>query len=181
MGNKNLILIMLVTMIWISGCGPPYDYREGSCISTTTDTFEGYTRTEIWAVGDLNLIKGLHGWDSRAKLTAVKDVYHNGMIRYVLQYYHPGKFIYPERLIFLIDGERHKFNFQDSKRDIGYGSLSDEWAWVSIEPSFLEKIANANTIQVRIVRSNGSMDYYFNERYHYCFKRFYEECVLPSQ
>jgi hypothetical protein len=58
---------------------------------------------------------------------------------------------------------------------------SFEWTWVNVEPSFLENIANATEDKFRVVGSDESIDYIFNEKYNYCFKRFYDECVLPSK
>lgn len=179
MRNKNLILIISLIPIWFSGCGPPYDFREHVQLITTTDVFEGYTKTEIHRMGSLERIDGF----SSDRLIPKKYVFEDGITIYRLRYqhiYYPGKALYPERLIFLIDGERHRLNFDGSERQYGE-VVGDEWAWVDVKSSFLEKIANADRIQFRVVGSNESIDYFFNEYYQYYFKFFYKECVLPSE
>lgn len=181
MGNKNLILIMPLTVIWISGCGPPYDFREHVQLRTASDAFEGYTMTYIHGSGTLDRIDGLI---DHAYLIPRKFVYENGTVTFNLQYQksiHPeGNALYLKELIFLIDGQRHRLRFTGSKRshsDVG----GDEWGFVDVTEEILENIAYASDVSLRVVGNDGSIEYHFNERYHYCFKRFYEECVLSSE
>lgn len=179
--------MILLTVICISGCGPqePYDFRKDFHLLTSTDEFEGFTMTEISGMGYLERIGG---WNSFELLLGRKYVYESGRVTYTLLYqrrYSPGDSLHPEELIFLIDGEKYRLKFAGSKRD-GYFSSSgfyhgDEWAWASVSRAILEKIANASEVKFRVVGFNKSNEYKFNERYFYCFKRFYEECVSPSQ
>ena len=45
----------------------------------------------------------------------------------------------------------------------------------------IKKIADAKKVSFSVEGSNKVIDYIFNERYLYCFKRFYKECVLPDE
>lgn len=181
---RNQLFLIVLTVIWISGC-EPYDFRKDIYLTSNTDKFEGYTETYIWGMDWLENINGGHYPDY---LIPKKILFENGDIIYRLRYehdYHSLEGLYPEQLIFLLDGERYRLNFSGSNRD-GYFSdygtyFGKEWAWVNVESSFLEKIANANEVQFRVVGSDESFEYVFNERYRYCFKRFYNECVLNSQ
>jgi len=177
MTGKSSISIIFLTAIFISGCGEPYDFRNNIHFVTKTDTFTGTTTTSM--AGRLSNLCTVDGYYRHSdKLSAQKYISEDGTETYTLLYQQNYEALFPQELLLLIDGERYRLRFHDSRRD---RVLHEELAWASVKPSILEKIANASEVKFRLVCINESVDYRFDESYLYYFKHFYEECVSPSQ
>jgi hypothetical protein len=177
--NNNLamiktcnILIIVLAAIFICGCGNPYskDFR-----LTTFDEGKGYTAIELSGTGGLQSVDGS---DSGDYLVARKYKYNNLPIYYQLlyQYHSESDNLHPERLVFLIDKQKYVMTFLGSDK-----SNNKELAWITVETPFLEKIAKAKEVLLRIEGTSKSIDYVFNKKYLYFFKRFYKECVLSDK
>ncbi|MBN1974079.1 MAG: hypothetical protein JW787_10605 [Sedimentisphaerales bacterium] len=170
MSNRYLILIASLTAILIFGCGDSYNFAKDYRF-TTSDEVQGYTTIELGGMGGLKLADGRSSDDY---LIVQKYNYKSLTVYYRLLYQHnfPGDTLSPERLIFIIDKQRYILTFLGSDKSGFF-----ERAWVLAELPFLEKIANANKVELRVEGSSKSIDYVFNKRYLYFFRRFYKECV----
>lgn len=173
MRNKYLILIMPLLMILISGCGDKYKFAKDFQL---TNINEGKVETSI-ELGGMDGLQLANGNSSDDYLIPRKYKYGNLTIYYRLLYQRNtiGYNLSPQRLTFLIDGQRHILTFSGSDK-----SDTSEWAWVIIEPVFLEKIANAKKVLLKIEGKDRDINYIFNKKYLYFFRRFYKECVLPD-
>jgi len=173
MYKRHFVLIISLTAIWISGCGG-YDYRKDYQL-TTIEEAEGYTAIELNRMGELQLVNGSFTDDC---LIVRKIAYESITVYYRLIYQRPSSVpdLNPKRILFVIDGQRYIFSFLGSDRSDIY-----KRAWVTLEASFLEKIANAHEVKFSVEGSDISIDYKFNKRYLYSFRRFYRECVLPAK
>ena len=167
--NKNIFIsITVLAAIFICGCSNPYskDFQ-----LTTVNEGRGYTAIELNGTGGLQLDDGSISDDY---LIVRKYKYNNLTIYYQLlyQYHSASDNMHPERLIFSIDKQKDVINF------LGSGISNDkEMAWVIVEPPFLEKVAKAKEVLLSVDGTTESVDYVFNKKYLYFFKRFYKECV----
>jgi hypothetical protein len=166
------ILIIALFAAFICGCANPYskDFR-----LTTFDEGKGYAAIELSGTGGL---QSADGSDSGDYLIIRKYKYNNLPIYYQLlyQYHSASDNLHPERLVFLIDKQKYVMTF------LGSGiSNNKELAWVTVETPFLEKIAKAKEVLLRIEGTSKSIDYVFNKKYLYFFNRFYKECVLSDK
>lgn len=164
-------LIMPLLLISISGCSNfSKDFQ-----LTNIDEGKSETSIELSGMGGLQFADGS---PSNDLLSVRKYMYSNLTIYYRLLYQRNsfGNNLSPQRLIFLIDGQKYIIAFLGSDK-----SAASEWAWVIVEPPFLEKIAKAKKVLLTIEGSDKSIDYTFNKKYHYFYKRFYKECVLPKK
>ncbi len=172
MVNKYFILMAFLAAICMSGCGDPYskDFR-----LTTIDEAAGYITFELSGLGALQPVSKNPSDDY---LVLRKYTYKSLTIYYRLLYYHhiSENLLNPKRLVFIIDNQRYILPFLGSGKSDNY-----ELAWILAEPEFLEKIADAKKVNVSIEGSEKIIDYSFNKRYHYFFRRFYKECVLPEK
>jgi hypothetical protein len=169
MNYKHVILIVSFTAFCISGCSEPYakDFK-----LTTTDEAAGYATIEL---SGMDALQPVRTRPSDEYLIIRKYTYNSLTIYYRLFYYSriSANLLNPKRLVFIIDNQKHILPFLGSGK-----SDTNEWAWVNIEPPFLEKLANAKAINVSVEGSEKTIEYKFNKRYLYFFKRFYKECVL---
>ena len=163
-----------MTTILICGCGDPYGFSKDFQL-TTIDEAKGYTVIELSGMGELPLANGSPTDDY---LIVKKINYYSLPVYYQLlfQRHSSTNYLSPKRLVFLIDKQRYILTFLGSDK-----SDTSEWAWILVEPSFLKKIADAKKVSFSVEGSDKTIDYIFNERYLYCFKRFYKECVLPDE
>ena len=112
-------------------------------------------------------------------LSARRLVSEDGHTTYLLDYQGYTQ-LSPREFMLLVDGERHRLSILDSKRK--YDSMYVS-ACAYVSPLILKHIANATEVKLRVVGYSSNCEARFDERYHYYFKRFYEECVLghPSR
>jgi len=174
MRHKQFILTMSFVTIILSGCGVPLKYSKDFEL-TNINEGKGETSIELSGMGELPLYDGSFSNDI---LTVRKYMYGNLTIYYRLLYQHElfNKSMSPQRALFVIDGQRYILTFLGSQK-----SDSLEWAWINVEPSFLKKIADAQEVLLKIEGSDATIEYAFNKKYLYFFKRFYKECVLTEE
>ena len=174
MRKKHSILILSLICIFLFGCGNANNFKKDFELVNINEGNSG-TSIELNGMGGLPLANGRISNDI---LTARKYLYGNLTIYYRLFYQRmsAGYNISPQRITFLIDGQKYIVAFLGSDKSDG-----SELAWVNVEPSFLKKIANAKEVLLRVEGTDRAVDYAFNEKYLYFFKRFYKECVLSEK
>jgi hypothetical protein len=174
MGNKHVILIASLTAICVCGCGDPYGFSKDFRL-TTIDEAAGYATIELSGMGTLQPVSARPSDDY---LVIRKYTYKSLTIYFRLLYSRriSANLLNPKRLIFSIDKQKYILPFLGSDK-----SDNNEWAWVTVEPVFLEQIAGAKAVNVSAEGSEETIQYSFNKKYLYFFKRFYKECVLPQK
>lgn len=88
-----------------------------------------------------------------------------------------------ESLICLVDGQRIGFTGKGSSnyRIVGPGGFVIEQATYDVTPQLLEKMANAKTINVKIIGARCFSERFFTQQNLNNFKRFVSEYVTPYQ
>ena len=160
--------------MFVFGCGDNYKYSRDFKLTHVSEK-TGETSIELEGIGGLQLADGSLSNDS---LSVRKYMYGNMTIYYRLLYQRNsfGYDLTPQKITFIIDGQKYIMFFLGSDK-----SKTLEWAWLTVESPFLEKLAKAKNISLTIEGSGIAIDYTFNKKYLYFYKRFYKECVLTEK
>ena len=167
--KKVSVIFMSVFLI---GCGAAMiggtrgDYYEGR-IGQSVDEFEGYSSTFV------NLAMPSFSYMAEITLRFEKVSRKNKPTTYVMSsYLYQDDWLFVKKLKIKLDDKMYEFDSVKDSRNVLNGGYIEELNYYAVDRDFIEKMANAATVSIRLVGKDNYMVMDYKDKHSDLLKNF---------
>jgi len=167
--KKISVIFMFVFLI---GCGAAMigglrgEYYEGR-IGQSVDEFEGYSATFV------NLAMPSFSYMAEMALRFEKVAQKNKPTIYVMSsYLYQNNWLFVKKLKIKLDDKMYEFDSVKDSRNVLNGGYIEELNYYAVDRDFIEKMANAATVSIRLVGKDNYMVMDYKDKHSDLLKNF---------
>lgn len=167
--KKISVIFMFVFLI---GCGAAMigglrgEYYEGR-IGQSVDEFEGYSATFV------NLAMPSFSYMAEMALRFEKVAQKNKPTIYVMSsYLYQNDWLFVKKLKIKLDDKMYEFDSVKDSRNVLNGGYIEELNYYAVDRDFIEKMANAATVSIRLVGKDNYMVMDYKDKHSDLLKKF---------
>lgn len=160
--KKVSVIFMFFFLI---GCGATMigglrgDYYEGR-ISQSVDEFEGYSSTFV------NLAMPSFSYMAEMALRFDKVTQSNKPTIYVMSsYLYQNDWLFVKKIKIKLDDKMYEFDSVKDSRNVLNGSYIEELNYYAVNRDFIEKMANARSVSIRLVGKDNYIEMNFEPKH----------------